>query len=240
MSVRAHHVRRRGRSGGFTLIEMLVAATLVAMVAATLFSGVWIVFRARDRAAATMETTRTAEIIFAQLRIDLENMLPSRNYAVQVIGDFTASSYLDDRGREADTFLLFTTADGPQHVSGDGEVRRVEYLVLAPNGAEGEHMLVRRVIHNLLSPPDRTPSPDDEILCRRIGTFAVQYTDGVDYFESWDSQQQGGLPAAVIVTIKLDPINGPFNLDPAQLQTFQRVFQIPAGRRKVSSGLGGR
>jgi prepilin-type N-terminal cleavage/methylation domain-containing protein len=219
----------------FTLLELLAAVALVALVGLSLFATLRIATRARDSAEAQLEPQRTADLAFEMLRQDLENAQPPSGV---LAGAFTGGDFLDGRGRDGDTVLFFTTSKGPMHESGDGEVRRVEYLVLSP--AEGEHLLVRRVIHNLLSPYE--PPADDEIILRGLGGFDLQYWDGAlaSWVPTWDaSQQNNSVPMAIQVSIDLDREQ----LVEGQLQVvtrrFVRVVQLPcAVPAQNTSGLG--
>jgi prepilin-type N-terminal cleavage/methylation domain-containing protein len=186
----------------FTLIELLAAVALIGLVGMTMFATLRIAVRARASTEAAVEPGRTADIAFETIRLDLENAQPPRGV---LAGTTTAGNYLDDRGRDADTILFFTTAPGAQHVSADGEVRRVEYLVLSPDGPQGDHLLVRRVIHNLLSPYE--PPADDEVLLRGIGGFNLRFYDPTTatWVDQWDSTQyDNNLPSVVEVSIDLD------------------------------------
>jgi len=233
-----HPSSLRPRSG-FTLIEILLAAALVAMVAGTLFAAVRAIVKSRDAAQQILEPTRAAEVVFEQLRADLENAQPPRE---TFAGAFLGQTFDDNRTRDADSILLYTTAAGPQHVSADGEIRRVEYLVTSGESPDSEHVLIRRVISNLNPSSGQQPPADDEILCRRVGRFNVTYTDGATAAATWDSTQANNtLPAAILVELELDPAGGPYNVeDPARPRPlFRRVFHIPAGTRSTDSvGLG--
>src|SRR5205085_2713598 len=122
----------------------------------------------------------------------------------------------DDRGHPGDDVIFFTTNDGPVHdtnnsavtgvPTGDGEIHRVELIILTqPN--TNEHVLVRRVVSNLLAPQE--VQPDDEVICRGIWSFNVRYYDGSDWQDSWDSFNDNvigetpELPAAIEVTIEM-------------------------------------
>jgi hypothetical protein len=71
----------------------------------------------------------------------------------------------------------------------------------------GEHVLVRRVEGNLLSPV--LLLPDDEVLCRNVGSFNLRFYDGTLWWDSWDAViESNELPVAVEVTLELEPADG--------------------------------
>jgi hypothetical protein len=80
-------------------------------------------------------------------------------------------------------------SEGPRHV------------VLYLNTQTRPPSLVRSVTRNLLAPT--VPPPDEEILCRNVRSFTVQYFDGTDWQDSWDSTTLGDiLPQAVAMTFE--------------------------------------
>jgi hypothetical protein len=71
-------------------------------------------------------------------------------------------------------------------------------VVASPDGRG--FVLLRRITSNLLSPQEVTP--DEEILCRNVRSFALQYYDGTQWYQEWDSTQMGDLlPVAVQVDL---------------------------------------
>jgi general secretion pathway protein J len=60
--------------GGFTLVELLVAISILAMVAVLGWRGLDGIVRAREVLTAQMETTRGMQLAFAQMQSDLEHV----------------------------------------------------------------------------------------------------------------------------------------------------------------------
>jgi prepilin-type N-terminal cleavage/methylation domain-containing protein len=190
------------RSRGFTLIELLLASVLVSVAAIMMFSALRTAVAARDACARTTEPTRTGDLAFEIIRKDFENAVPPTGILAAA---FTGNDYPDDRGGEADEVTFFTTAPGPQHVSGDGEVRRVQYYITSPDGPQGERVLVRKVVHDLLAQEE--PPGDEEIVLRGIAGFSLQYYDttAAGLVTSWDStQRENALPTMVQVGIDIE------------------------------------
>lgn len=66
--------RGMGRHSGFTLVELLVAISILAMVAVLGWRGLDGIVRARVALTAQMETTRGMQLAFAQLQSDCEHI----------------------------------------------------------------------------------------------------------------------------------------------------------------------
>jgi general secretion pathway protein J len=64
----------RGQAAGFTLVELLVAISILAMVAVLGWRGLDGIVRARVALTEQMETTRGMQLAFAQMQSDLEHV----------------------------------------------------------------------------------------------------------------------------------------------------------------------
>ena len=63
------------RRGGFTLIELIVAMGMVAILSVSLYASLRIAFRARESAEKAIEPARTAELAMEFIRSDLQNAM---------------------------------------------------------------------------------------------------------------------------------------------------------------------
>ena len=238
---------RRSRAAGFTLLELLVALAMVAIVAVSMYSSLRVAFKAKAGAEIAVAPSRISELAMEFLRADIvcamaptsnsigfaststaatatatANASQSSTVPLSLAGSFIGIDSKDDRGHDGDDVVFYTTSDGPEHVVGDGEIKMVELAVITPDGTS-DHVLVRRVTRNLLSPQQVTP--DDEVICRHVSSFNLRYYDGTSWQDSWDSTQQyNELPAAVEVTLELEPLNGDLNSPPLR---FTRIFPVP-------------
>ena len=214
------------RYSAFTLLELLVALAMAAIIAGSLYSGLRIGFRARTSAEAEVEPIRTAELATALLRADFES---ARATTGTLSGAFVGTDNTGNSGLAADSVDFYTlgnptdpvataaaasagTNAGPASMVGPtngpvatSEARRVQIGLApyaGPNGA-GEQVLVRRVITNLLSQVE--PEPYEEILCRGVRALNIRYFDGTTWQDSWDSTQlENNIPSAVELTLELD------------------------------------
>jgi general secretion pathway protein J len=64
----------RAHRGGFTLVELLVAITILAFIAVLGWRGLDGIIRSRSALTSTMEQTRGLQLAFAQMQSDCENL----------------------------------------------------------------------------------------------------------------------------------------------------------------------
>ncbi|MDP9175031.1 MAG: prepilin-type N-terminal cleavage/methylation domain-containing protein [Planctomycetota bacterium] len=204
---------RKARSRGFTLIELVMAMGMVAVLAVSLYASLNIAFRTTRTAEAAIEPSRTIALVMNLLGQDIENALPPSGVL--------AGNFEGVQGQEGDDLIFFSTADSAQHVDANGEIKQIE-LTVVTDAATNDHVLVRRVTRNLLS--QNSPSPDEEILCRGVNSFKVLYFDGTNWTETWDSTQENSTaPAAVQIILELSravPSHDP------RITRYTRIFNI--------------
>ena len=118
--------------GGFTLLELLVAVVMVSALTVALFDDLRIGFKARASGEAAVEPARTSEGAMDMIRNDLESTLPPNG---TLKGNFTGNTGSGNNGHESDVLDFYTTADSPEHISGNGEIKLVELAVETPMAA---------------------------------------------------------------------------------------------------------
>ena len=196
MTGRSPTSRGRNGAGGFTLLELLVAITLVTIVTFSLFASLQIAFRAKARAEAAVEPGRTAELAIELLRADVESSLPPNGI---LAGEFIGTDNQDERGLASDDLVFYTNSEVTDRGQSIGDTKRVELLVLAeadllpqnqpgfsqmngrlppapnarPQAGPMQYVLVRRVWTNLLAPVEQ--DPEEEVLCRGVLSFNLRF-----------------------------------------------------------------
>lgn len=217
------------RRRAFTLIELVLAMAMVAVVSVSMFATLRVAFGNQKAAAEAVEPSRTADLAMEFIRDDLENALPPhdpQNYTSQyqyLAGAFQGQNTGGASGSDAD-LIFFSTGSMRQHTSGNGEIKQIELTTDTPNGAR-QKCLVRKCARNL-TVEQQPPPYDEEVLVRGVDSFTMRFYDGNNWNDTWDSTQMtpNELPAAVEVTITLD--RTPPGAPARRLIRFTRVFQI--------------
>lgn len=197
MTSRAIATTSRSRKG-FTLLELVIALAMVAILATSLYVSIRIAFRAQATAEAAVTPSRTMDLAMEFLRADFENALPQGDNLAGAMSGVTST---DARGNLSEEVVLYTTAASPLRSSGNGEIKQVELLVTTTDDSS-QYVLVRRVTRNLLSALE--VEPDEQIICRNVKTFDVRYFDGSDWLDDWDTSETNALPMAVEVNLEIE------------------------------------
>jgi len=191
-------MKRKASQSGFTLLELILAMGMIAMLSVSLYGTLRVAFKARESATSGIAPMRSASIALDLVGQDLESALPPTGL---LAGAFLGQ-HLGDVQVSQDTieFYCIGTSDSldPPNCAG---FRKIDLgLVPSPDGRG--NVLVRRITSNLLSPQEVTP--DEEILCRNVRSFALRYYDGTQWNEDWDSTQLGDLlPVAAQVDLTI-------------------------------------
>jgi prepilin-type N-terminal cleavage/methylation domain-containing protein len=250
---------RSTRFDGFTLVELVVALAMVAIVVAAMSSVLWTAYHTTRQTQAALAPEDQVSIALQFICDDLQCAMQPQTYpASELVGAavpatnyeqtaFLAAPGQDNRGHEADDVVFFTTAESPLHMYANGEIKCVEYKVIQPAG-RADHVLVRRVTRNLLPVSGQTASTAEEIVCTGVSSFTLEYSyDGTTFSPppltagTWDATQEDNtVPAAVRVTMALDP---PPNNPKARLASFTRVVFLPCSTAEldpqVNTGVSG-
>jgi general secretion pathway protein J len=179
---------------GFTLLEIMVALALLAVIVVAIYSTWFSIVKGSAvaaRAAAAGQRTRIA--MSSVLDSLLSSCMYSQNqryysFVVSADGDYSSLSFT---AHLPNFFLRSRKFDG-------AEVRRLNFTV--EDGPDSKKQLVLRQ-NVLLMDPDKDEVENPVVLARDVTQFIVEFTDPKtgDWTSEWDNTNQ--LPAKVRVTL---------------------------------------
>jgi len=192
---------------GFTLIEVLLAVTITAILLVTVYGVFTSVSNARNRIEAEGEGYHQARVIFDRIGREMRGA-----YYLKGNKDTTFKGGIDE---QRNPFLfLSTTATTPQGERLEG-VALVRYRLRKDEQAEDKMVLTRSE-----GPLDQeTQAPREYRLAPGIEAMRLRFSDGETWQESWDSDNSNAAPVMVEVALEI-------RLD-GTVVPFRSIFEIP-------------
>jgi type II secretion system protein J len=193
------------RERAFTLIEVLLAVSVFAIVLGAINSVFFGALRLRNKTVAAFETALPLQQTLRIVQRDLEGiMAPGGRFG----GSFTTTI----EGMENTTAFAgqrvtpdIYTAVGPvNELARWADVHKVAYFLAMPTNNvtdAGGKDLVRLVTRNLL--PVNYEEPEGQWLMGGVREVRLHFYDGLTWTETWDNSTTTNLPLAIKVQITL-------------------------------------
>lgn len=216
----------------FTLLELLVAMTLMVVTASCLYTALYTSFRAKRSALSAVEPTLLAINAIELIKQDTYSVLqPTGTLA----GTFLGTNSQDTKGLDTDNLEFYTTHIYTNDDQPAGGLGKIELLLEEDDDEETNedregYRLLRKVTTNLLSP--KTVDPEEHVLCRNVKSLNLRYYDEEDgWLDEWDSTADANsLPVAMEIDIQV--INKNINTNTttqSQTRRLIQCFTIPCG-----------
>ena len=199
---------RQTPEGGFTLIEVLLAVSLVAMMATLVFGSLYVTTSAIDAARAN---SANQQIVRSTLRVMTDELSVAR---VATTSPWMGiNGQLDGQPADSVAFLTMGQFRGAESAK-DTELVRIVY------SREGDRLL-RFVRKNLYGLTDE--SIEQVELANKVKGFNVRYYDGKNnlWLDEWDGRARPGTPKALLLELTLLQEN-------AELQTVRQWVAVGA------------
>ena len=186
---------------GFTLIEMMLAIGVLALILAMLASSFSVVAHSKVHAEGRLMVDREGRALLWQLTKELRNAVqtPFTASNVALFGNGHMSS-----GVPVDTITMSTFSGGHRKaLTGMTPETIVTYNLTSNPDQQGWYLLQRSQQSGLLT---GSVSPQTTTLAGNILSMHFRYYDGQRWGESWDSSslpQGRQLPVAVAIQIKM-------------------------------------
>ncbi len=200
------HWRWLTSNRGFTLIEVLLAIFIGAIVLTVLYASFFQIINAKDSAEDKLELYHEARVIISKMTEDLSMAYP-RGMIYPVQGASASSFFVGKAeqqvGRSSIDFTSLSHAAGIN--SGDSDQAEITYYLKSVPQSD-LFFLMRRENPRIGSDSSAIEYPLSE---RVVGlTLSYMRTDGDEFITDWDSAQTSSLPRAVNITLTLRSAKG--------------------------------
>jgi len=203
---RRQHVARLDRNGspaaGFTLMEVLIAASILSIVAVILYGSFSTVLNSVERVRNEQELLRIADFLVTHFEKNISGAyLPPPSVGMQDASFVGTDDEID--GRPADSLTFVTTAARMAGGALPGDTKQVTYAL-----KEIEDDLCVFTAHEkprlLLARTARQEEADSVAASWSVpmASLDFKYSDEGELYDSWDSREMGKLPSAVNIVVR--------------------------------------
>ncbi len=224
-------------SPGFTLMEMLLALAVFAILMAAIGGVYFGAFKLRNRVTTHLEASLPLQHTVAVIKRDLNGvLLPGGTFG----GPFQSTPTNTMTTESAALGLraspdIFTSTGQIDERSPYSAVQKVAYYLAAPTNSSRGSDLMRGVTRDLL--PINPVEPEAQFLMGGVEDLVLDFYDGAPWQPTWDSTTATNLPLAIRVQINLAPEeDGPQDLAPVE---FIVPVMVQARTNSVAAATGG-
>jgi len=192
----------KARRRGFTLLELLVAMTLMVIVSAGLYTSLYTGFKAKRSSEEVVTPLITLQVALDMFAQDVRGAVEPNTTLASA---FEGVNDRDGTSRDTDSLTLCSS-----HHQVNGDSARISCgvglieLSLVEDQEADTYNLVRSVTDNLLA--TETTDSIQEILCRNVRAMNLRYFDGSGWNDEWHSDDHlDALPLAIEMTLELEP-----------------------------------
>jgi general secretion pathway protein J len=192
---------------GFTLIEILIAVTITAILLVTIYGVFTSVSSARNRIETEGEGYHQARVIFDRIGREIRGAYYLRGNKNTVF-----KGGIDE---ERNPFLFLSTSATTPQAERQGGIALVRYRLRQDAEAEGQKVLTRSEAPLV----EEDQAPREYRLATGIEALQLRFSDGDTWQESWDSDSLNAAPVMVEVALEVR-LEG--NVVP-----FRSIFEVP-------------
>ncbi|HME44620.1 MAG TPA: type II secretion system protein GspJ [Syntrophorhabdales bacterium] len=178
----------RCKNKGFTLLEILLAIALSALLLVTVYSAYFSIARAVYTTLETQELLETGRILLEMLKRDIRGISGTRFPLVSTVEEINGKSV---------TNVVFVTSTPSS--TNPFRWNKVGYTLTQDR--QGQWIFIKKAAKN---PNDNL----DEIgtvfeVSRLVNSFRMTFFDGTQWVDQWDSRSTGKLPKQVRISVEL-------------------------------------
>jgi len=184
----------------FTLLEILIAVSIFAIVLAAINAVFFSALRLRNRAAAMVDRALPIEQALTLIQRDLANLVPPGTLLAGPLQTSSTSNAMTG----ASSPVFYCSTGIVDETSPWAEIQKVSYTLTESTNRDQGKDLVRLVDRNLLAPLQEPPLP--QFLLAGVQSVSFSFYDGSQWRDSWDSTtEETKLPKGIKVQIQLAP-----------------------------------
>ena len=186
---------------GFTLIEVLLAVAIFAIVLAAINTVFYGALRLRNRTTQALDRSLPVQQVLTILKHDLQGIVPPGGTLSGTLKSGVATTSAMDQAGGTE---IYTATGVIDETSPWPSVQKVSYSLRAPSTASvgGGKDLIRLVSRNLL--PTTQEQVEEQWLMENVEQLQFLFYDGSQWRNTWDSTaEQTVLPKAIKVQIDL-------------------------------------
>jgi type II secretion system protein J len=207
-------------SSGFTLIEMILAIGVAAIVLVAVNAVLFTALRLREATNNVVEAATPLDATVTFLRRDLQCLVTPTNGTSKILSGAFKAGLINSPGVAEPVAVEMCTATGALNATTPwGDIQRVTYELKNAPDASGRRDLYRSVTRNLLA-TSATTEVQDQLMLSGVESVKFSGYDGSRWQETWDTSAANtvntNLPLAVKVEILMQGDNRNVT-DPIQL-----------------------
>lgn len=198
-------ITRAKTNAAFTLLEMILAIGVAAIVLAVVSTTLFAALHLRDATADAVDAASPVDQAMAILRRDLQCAVTPKPSGV-LSGDFKTGSVTSTGISVPVTAEIFTATGALSANAPWGDIQRVTYELKASlNSSAAGQALYRSITRNLLAVS--TPEVTEQLMLNGVASLKFSCYDGTQWNDAWDTTDptsiNTNLPAAVRVDIQM-------------------------------------
>jgi type II secretion system protein J len=203
----------------FTLIEMILAIGVAAIVLITVNAVLFTALHLRDATADAVDAATPVDSAVTFIRRDLQCCVTPTNGTSKVLsGGFRAGAGIVPSSGGDPVSIEMCTATGALDASEPwADIQRVTYELKTPAFAGSAGLdLYRSVTRNLL--PATTPEVSDQLMLSGVASVKFSCYDGAIWQDTWDTTSSTAVNTNLPLAVKVDiQMAGNASLEPVEI-----------------------